>query len=657
MLQMPLFTPRSEWRPPSLAELPDFSRAKRVGFDVETRDEQLTKLGPGVRRGGNNYPVGYSIAIEDGPKYYLPIRHLGGDNMDVEPVLNYLRENFKNFNGELAGANLSYDLDWAWQEDILMPNVKRFRDVQVAQPLIYELDDSYSLETIANKHLGIGKSETALLYAATAYGVHAKKELWKLPGRHVGEYGADDAAIVLPILRKQERIIEDQDLWRVYDLESDLLPVLVKMRRQGVRIDQDKLSQIERWCLEQEFAALRIVKDLTGRAVHPNEVMNSRVLAPVLEARGVKAGTTRQGKASVNKDLLHAYSDDEAVAAIIRARSINKVRTTFVKSVREHMVDGRIHCTFNQLRKTDDGDDEDSEGGRFGRLSCVDPNLQQQPARDPELGPMWRSIYLPDDGCEWHSLDYSQQEPRMVIHWAVEAGPKLIGVSAYEAACEAAKKYRDDPTTDNHQMMADMANIKRKAAKEIFLGLCYGMGGAKLCRKLGLPTMMAVYDRAAFAAVPLDTSRGAELIAQGGRPYEAAGTEGAALLDAFDKKVPFVKRLAKCLEKYAKERGYIRCISGRRCRFPARENGGFDWAHKALNRLIQGSSADQTKMAMVELDRAGMTPQLQIHDEVTRSNRSRAEGEAMVEIMCSCTPLHLPSKVDLEIGDSWGDSM
>lgn len=244
----------------------------------------------------------------------------------------------------------------------------------------------------------------------------------------------------------------------------------------------------------------------------------------------------------------------------------------------------------------------------------------------------------------------------MVVHFAVLAR-RQIGSDAHDRAVAAAEKYRNDPTTDNHQMMADMAGIKRKAAKEIFLGLCYGMGGAKLCMKLGLPTMMGVWGQGALYAA--DSPEGRELIAQGKRAFRCAGPEGQQLLDKFDAEVPFVKRLAKACETVARKNGFIRTLSGRRCRFPTDENGNFDWVHKGLNRLIQGSSADQTKEAMVALDAAGYGERLllQVHDEMDTSVTSQAMADDMAHIMATCTPLQVPSKVDVEVGASWGESM
>jgi DNA polymerase I-like protein with 3'-5' exonuclease and polymerase domains len=204
--------------------------------------------------------------------------------------------------------------------------------------------------------------------------------------------------------------------------------------------------------------------------------------------------------------------------------------------------------------------------------------------------------------------------------------------------------------------MADMAGIKRKDAKEIYLGLSYGMGGAKMCRKLGLPTMMAVRGPR-FQLFDVNSPEGQRLVAEGARKFEAAGPEGQALLDTFDRRVPFIKKLAKACEARAKAVGYITTLSGRRCRFPKDRDGNFDWTHKGLNRLIQGSSADQTKMAMVALDAAGFDMIIQVHDEIAFSIRDPKEGEAAAEIMRTCVPLELPSKVDVEIGPTWGHSM
>lgn len=651
-MQQPLFvTAQSDWTPPDLNALPNWDTAKRVAIDIETKDPLLKKLGPGVRR-GDGFITGVSFAIEDGPAAYLPMRHQGGDNLPVDAVLAYLRRQAREFTGTIVGANLQYDLDWLAEEGVLFARAAWFRDVQIADPLLYELHDSYSLDAIAQRWGFAGKDERVLRAAAADYKIDPKKDMWRLPARYVGPYAEEDARLPLNILRRQEREIDDQDLWGVYDLESRVLPVLLKLRRRGVRIDLRQLERVEAWAMSQETDALAQVTHSTGIRVAVGDVWKPDAIAPALEHIGIKLNKTSTGKPQIDKELLGGI-DHPVAQALERARKVNKLRTTFAASVRDHITNGRIHCSFNQLRKQRD-DGEGTAGAAYGRLSCQNPNLQQQPARD-EFATMWRAIYLPEEGELWSANDYSQQEPRMAVHYACLA-KDLIGHNAWLKAVEARDAYRNDPNTDNHQMMADMAGIRRKDAKEIYLGLSYGMGGAKMCRKLGLPTMMAVrgprgrlYDA--------DTPEGRRLAEEGARRFEAAGPEGQNLLDTFDAKVPFIKRLAKACEQRAKAVGYITTISGRRCRFPKDPHGNFDWTHKGLNRLIQGSSADQTKMAMVELDREGFDIILQVHDEVGLSVGDMKEAAAAAELMKTCTPLELPSKVDVEIGRSWGHSM
>jgi DNA polymerase I-like protein with 3'-5' exonuclease and polymerase domains len=635
------FVPDAPWRPPGLDSLPDWGQAKRVGIDTETRDPLLTELGPGVRRGG--YICGFSFALEDGPRFYLPVRHEGGDNLPVEGVLRYLRDQAARYPGVVVGANMGYDLDYMAQEGIEFKSAQRFRDVQIADPLIDELQTSYSLQAISERHGFVGKDEGVLRDAAAAYNLDPKKDMWRLPARFVGAYGEEDASLPLAILRKQERVIDDEGLWDIYNLESDLVWPLVKVRRRGIRVSLERLEQIERWTLEQEAEAFRLVRERTGCRLTAGDVWVAEAMAAPLRAIGVvfKPGL----KVSVTKELLEGLKDPVA-DALLKARKVNKLRTTFAASVRRHLTGGKIHCTLNQLRKTKDGgeDGEDSEesGARYGRLSCSDPNMQQQPARD-EFAKMWRSIYLPEEGEEWASSDYSQQEPRWLTHYAELC--KMRGAAA------AAERYRRDPSTDNHDMMTrlvhgaavdsmDKATYKRERTycKQIFLGLCYGMGGAKLSRKISLPTKWV-------------RSR------DGKRSYEVAGDEAQLVLDKFDAGAPYVRQLAGYAEQVASEKGYITTVLGRRCRFPPLEGGGWDWCHKALNRLIQGTSADQTKKAMVEADRAGLYITLQVHDEIAQSIARHEQARMLEQIMFECVPSNVPAKIDTEIGESWGGSM
>jgi DNA polymerase I-like protein with 3'-5' exonuclease and polymerase domains len=647
-LQLPLFEPESSWRPPELSSLPSWADAKRVCVDVETKDEHIKTLGIGVRRGG--YITGISFKIEDGPGHYLPIRHEGGDNLPAEAVLTYMREQAAVFRGDLVGAYINYDLDYLLEEGIDFKHVRYIRDIQVADPLIYELHDSYSLDNIAKRYGLAGKNETLLKRAAAEYGVSEKSGMWRLPARYVGPYAEADTEQPLLVLRRQERLIDEHDLWAIYNLESQVTPVLVRMRRRGVRVNIDKLEKIERWSLAQEAEALAKVRAMTGVQIAVGDVWQPDALVPALEAIGVQLPRTAKGKPSVRKDVL-ATVDHDVAKLLAHARKVNKLRTTFAQSVREHMVKGRIHCTFEQIARSDDEDD--LSGARYGRLSCVKPNMQQQPSRD-EFAKTWRDIYEAEEGAEWCSADYSQQEPRWTTHFAAEMD--------LEGAREAAQAYHDNPNIDNHQFMADLTGLPRKFAKNIYLGLCYGEGGAKLCRDCGLPTRWALsYGRGSarrtdfyehqYEAFNARDERG------DGYVYETAGVEGQRIIDTFDQRAPFIRQLATAATNRAKSKGFIRTGGGRLLHFPKRDDGSYDWTHKGLNRVIQGTSADQTKRAVVAIDAAGHFLQLQVHDETASSVSGREEAMAIAEIMRDVMPARVPFRVDVELGPSWGASM
>jgi len=698
-----------------LGELPRWKGAARVSVDIETRDDQLKTLGPGVRRGG--YITGVAFAIDhygNGspacPAWYLPVRHQGGGNYaDPRQVFAYLRDQGREFRGDVVGANLQYDLDYLAEEGVdFRPTF--FRDVQVSGALLLQPelhwavdeDDgskyleetiiSMSLQSLAERAGLAGKDETGLLAWAKEKGLDPKADMWRAHSSIITPYAHQDVRLPLQVLQKHLYAISEQDLGRVWDLESRLLPVLLRMRRRGVRVNLDRVDQVERMALERERAAAAAVQGRSGIPFDAEDINKAQVLEQHLAADGVKCPRTPTGLPSVKAGWLAQLATPVA-QAIRECRKWNKIRTTFCASVREHQVRGRLHCTFNQLRQ--EREDGSTKGVGFGRLSSNGPNLQQQPARDPEVGPLWRSIYEPDDGGKWACLDFSSQEPRWITHYAelLAEDPAIRWTPEMrDAARAAAHDCRTNPAWDNHSMMARFiyhdrfsqalleekdangkatpaakANkILRGNAKIIFLGKCYGMGGGKLCRSLGLPTVWQVPDTTTggpWVWWPRDSAEGQALIALGRRALERAGPEGQQILDDFDRGVPYVKGLMRATQHAAEARGYIRTALGRRCRFPVnpartyldRHQPMYAWGHKALNRLIQGTSADQTKLAMVLADAEGIPLQLQVHDELDLTVHSRAEAERLVTIMVEALPCRVPTRVDIEIGPSWGE--
>jgi len=670
-LQLGFFTPEANWKPPSLSDLPSWKGAKRIAIDAETRDPSIgNQMGSGSLRDG--YTVGWGFAIDGGPKHYLPFRHEGGDNLPVEAALGYLRDQIKDFDGEFVGANLAYDVDYGYNDGFEWHPDAKFRDVQIADPLIYELHMNYSLKAIGDRYGIEAKDEQLLVEAARSYGLDPKKGLWRLPGRFVGQYAEQDVASPLELLRRQEKIIDEEGLREIWDLETRTLPVLVRMRRRGVKIDFDKLAQIEQWSQTEEQAALDFIRHQTGIRIAFGDVWKPGALAPALEAIGIRLQKTSTGAPQIDRFLLGGH-DHPVCDAILRARKVNKIRTTFAESIRKYAVNGRIHGQFHQIAREDEQGDQ--KGVRYGRLSATHPNMQQQPSpdRDPETAGEWRKIYVPDDGGIWGCNDYSQQEPRWTTHFAA--------VMNLPRAREAAKRYQDDPSTDNHDMMTRLIHgdsrveewlangtsdykVNRGYSKNIFLGLCYGEGGAKLCRDIKKPTRwMVTYGWQENKRIEyFDTQREAmayKMELQRGYVRETAGAEGQQIIDNFDKEVPYVGLLAKEATKRAEARGFVTTIFGRRLNFERRDDGTFDYTHKALNRIIQGSSADQTKLALCELDRAGYFIQLQVHDETDGTFGSVAEAKAAGDIMMNCvkdrvTPF-VPFKVDTECGKSWGE--
>lgn len=630
-----------------MAELPSWTNAGRVAIDIETCDPDIRKLGPGEHRDGRI--IGVSFAIEDSDHaYYLPIGHATEGNMDEELVLRYLRDQADSFRGTIVGQNLSYDLGFLRKVGVVFAPA-RFRDVRLAAAILDEHAGSYRLDSIAEAMGLQGKSEGGLDAAALAYGLKdPKAEMWKLPARHVAEYAIRDVTLPLQLLRMQEREIEEKDLWQIYDLESDVLPIMVKMRERGVRVDELKLEQIEAKAATRELEALSRIAHITGVSITPDNINKKDAVAPALEQIGIKLTKTDSGQVKIDASLLKGIKHPVA-DLLLDAKKSNKIRTTFVSSVRRSLVKGRIHCSINQMRREDD-----SGGGVVGtvsgRMSATKPNLQQQPSRDKVWGKLWRSIYVPEDGQLWACMDFSSQEPRIAAHYAAEAGCK--------GADQIVQAYLDNARLDFHAKMAEIVGnpctigggdcrdkgcdccsgcgYDRKSAKTLFLGILYGMGEAKLCNSLGFDTY--------------DTGRSWK-----GRPILKAGPEGKALMSAFHEAVPFALELKEMAQWKAEKFGEVRTWGGRPSRFPQRPTGGFDWGHKALNRIIQGTAADQLKMALVALDREGMCPMLPVHDELDDSVDRPEDAVIRAKIMEQAMPLRVPNVVDVEIGKNWGE--
>jgi DNA polymerase I-like protein with 3'-5' exonuclease and polymerase domains len=622
--RMEMDHPEPDWGCPS--EYPDLSHYKTIAVDLETRDPNLMTLGPGWPR-NDGYVVGVAVAAGD-MSWYFPIRHERGQNMDPKFTIKWLKKQMSTPNVTKLFHNATYDVGWLLAEGVEVQGP--IIDTMIAAPLIDENRFSYSLNNLGFDYVGERKSERSLRAAAESFGLDPKGEMWRLPAKYVGDYAEQDAALTLRLWERLKTLINEQDLHHIFNLETSLIPLMVKMRANGVRVDLDRTEQVKEKLTEKCDELTKQIKHLTGVEVNP---WASSSVAKVFDSLGLSYPMTESEKPSPSFKKAYLQSHPHEVAQmIVKLREFDKAGGTFIESILRHEHKGRIHTEFHQLRN-------DGGGTVTGRFSSSNPNLQQIPARDPDIRQMIRGLFIPEDGTKWGSFDYSSQEPRLLVHFAAS----MPDAMRHPVVDTIVDEYNTGDV-DLHQMVADIAGIKRKEAKVVNLGIMYGMGKAKLASQLSI-----------------------------------SEAEAAQLLDTHKEKVPFVRQLATIASKRAEENGQIRTLLGRVCRFNDYEPKTFGYSqalpleeavkkygsvarlkraftYKALNKLIQGSAADQTKKAMADCYEAGLTPLLTVHDELCFSIESDDQAKQIKDIMENGLSdiLKVPSKVDFEAADDWG---
>ena len=614
MMQIPLFKPQTEWTPPT--EFPDLSKHDEIAIDLETKDPDLIKMGSGsiTKRGD---VTGIAVAVKNWCGYY-PIAHEGGGNMDRRLVLKWF-QSVLNTNSDKIFHNAMYDV--CWIKSLGLKITGKIIDTMIASALVDENQMRYDLNNCSKRYTGKGKNEAELYDAAKSWGVDAKAEMYKLPAIYVGAYAEKDAEITLDLWQELKKEITHQDLGSIFDLETNLFPCLVDMRFLGVRVDSENAHKLKTKLVGKEEQALQQVKKETGI---DTQIWAARSIAKVFDKLHLPYDRTEKtGSPSFTKNFLQNHPHP-LVKLITRAREINKAHTTFIDTILKHSYKGRIHAEINQLRG-------DNGGTVTGRFSYSNPNLQQIPARNKELGPAIRSLFLPEEGHTWGCFDYNQQEPRLVVHYATLQN--LMGID------EVLNSYKKGEA-DFHSIVSEMADIPRTQAKTINLGLFYGMGKNKLQAELGINKESA-----------------------------------EDLFKKYHNQVPFVRQLMNAVMQRAQSSGKIRTLLGRLCRFPLWEPNQFGihkalpheqalaehgpgikraYTYKALNKLIQGSAADMTKKAMIDLHKEGIIPHIQVHDELDISVMDHTHAEHIKEIMEQAVSLEIPNKVDYESGPNWG---
>ena len=610
-----IFNAQTEWVKPT--EFPDLRFCEEIAIDLETHDPELKTMGSGSVIGKGKV-VGVAVAT-DGYSGYFPFDHEGGGNLEKSKVIQWFTDICKTTSTKIF-HNAMYDVCWIRSMGIKING--QIVDTMIAASLVNENRFRYDLGSLGWDYLGHGKNETELTNAAKEWGVDPKADMWKLPAMYVGSYAERDAELTLGLWKVMQKEILDQDLEAIFNLETDLFPCLVDMRFLGVRVDVPKAHELKNQLASEEKELLKQVEKETGIET---QIWAARSIAKVFDKLNLPYERTLKTQApSFTKNFLSTHKHP-LVQCISKAREINKAHTTFIDTIIKHEHNGRIHADINQIRS-------DTGGTVTGRFSYSNPNLQQIPARNKDLGPLIRSLFIPESECEWGCFDYSQQEPRLVVHYAsLDQDTSVFGV----------KDSYEDGNADFHTIVAKMADIPRSQAKTINLGLFYGMGKAKLQAELGVS--------------------------------KDAADE---LFTIYHQRVPFVKTLMNSVSNRAQQRGQIRTLLGRLCRFHLWEPNQFGihkalpfeqarqeygsgirraYTYKALNKLIQGSAADMTKKSMLELYKEGIVAHIQVHDELDISVESDIKAKRIKEIMESAVELEIPNKVDYEYGENWGD--
>lgn len=637
-LPFSFLVPSSDWVAPT--ELPDLRGTGVIAIDTETRDDGLKyDRGPGWAIGMSRV-VGVSMASKRG-KVYVSLRHPESENFDHDQVGRWLADHVGS-GEEIVFQNAPYDLGNITTEWPDVPLPDRLHDTNGMAFMLDEQRLTYNLDSLCRWQGVPGKDESLLVEVARAYGYDPKGELWKLPARYVGPYGEQDAQSTLELYWKFMPQLIGQEVLEAYQLEMDLIPMVLAMRRRGIRMNVDRLEQSrDEMYATRDQALDELSRRLSiGRDVKIQDVSSKKFLSTVFRNEKITPPKTEIGNDSFESDWM-AKLDHWLPQLCARALKYHDAGHKFIDGyLLSSLHRGRIHAEVNQFRS-------DRGGTKTSRFSYSNPPLQQMPSRDDLIATKIRGGFEPEPGEIWGALDYSQQEYRLIVHFAILC--KVAG------ADKPAAMYRENPKTDFHDMVAELTGLPRRRAKDVNFAKAFGAGVPKFALMTGMTL-----------------------------------EEAAATMAQYDEEAPFVKRLSEFVMNVASNRGYIRMLDGARARFERWEPRWFDrknaphgvqlnacsreeamerirdpnhpWSgqlkraftHKAMNWLIQGSAARMTKLSMRACWRAGLMPMLQMHDELDFSFSEKRQSEIAVECMRDTVKLEVPVVVDAEFGVNWG---
>ena len=600
-----------------------------------------------------------------GQAVYAPMRHPETQCFEPDQVKRWYVDHIRS-GSRIVFHHAPYDCGWVDAEWDVRPPEKL--DDSLGMAFMLDADRlEYGLDAICES-LGVpGKDQSLLEEAARAYrGVTAKKDirkkmterevkgmLWRLPGRYVGPYAEQDVRSTLNIAEIMDPQIDVDGVRDAYQLEMDLVPMILEMRKRGIRVDIDQAEATRVNFLHQrdvylgELSKLLMIgrqvsiKDINSRGFLEKAFTDAKIPFP----RTAPSERHEKGQASFESDWMKKI-DHPLPQLVYKAGRYHSSAEKFIKNYilgYTHM--GRIHADIHQYK-------DESGGTKTYRFSYSDPPLQQMPSRDEEIAPLIRKLFKPEEGTYWFAPDYSQQEYRLIVHMASVC--RMAGVE------DAVRMYRENPNTDFHNLVVELTGLIRRRAKDVNFAKAFGAGVPKFALMTGMSL-----------------------------------EEAKKTMSQYDEKMPFVSRLAEFCQGRAEHKGFLRLIDGARVRFnrweprylskprwaEAQKRGwyacdretaqkrideqGSPWfgerlrrafCHKSMNWLIQGSAARQTKLAMREIWRMKILPLIQMHDELGIPVDNEAITKRIQEAMIDVVKLQVPVKVDNEFGPTWGEA-
>jgi DNA polymerase I len=578
-----------------------------IVLDIET--EAIVDYAPLLPK-----PVGVAIQLGDTPPLYMAWDHPSGNTHERGYVAAYLRNIWGSSVPILTHNGCVFDIP-VLEHWFDLPKIDplRVHDTMLCAYLHNPHSQQLGLKWLAEHWCGIPNDDQTELQnwilENTVCKTRSKAGAYisQAPGDLVGKYAISDVTMTKALWDYVSPLVLPT-MGEAYDRERTLAPILVEMQNRGVLCDRDRLQadyakSTERLCeLDNNIRAKLKVPSL--------EITKDAQLVAALQAAGHTEflRTEKTGKPSTSNDSLDkALTGDPELRAMLKERATLATLTGTFMSAWLEAADangGRIHAAYNQTRNPA------GFGTRTGRLSSSKPNFQNVPK---DLGPEYpnmRSYLLPDEGCVWVTGDFKSQEPRIAAHF--EDG----------ALCRA---FDENPSLDQYLWIADLCKITRKEAKVVLLGLLYAMGPARLSEALECDMAHATHLKAVIKDAMPD----------------------------------IVKLDYECKRRF--QLGQPIKTLGGRLYFCEPPTDGRTWEYKALNVLVQGSAADQTKAALIYIHKRLLPGERilgTVHDEISISCKPE-RVDAVIKLLeqaASALACDVPMLMECGYGANWAEA-